>query len=165
MNGLIVYDSAQRQCEYIAKELSASTKLPYVSAEDAAELVQVEALIVIKKAKYNNGTSDGLMQMVANAHMPSVKMALIVHVRSTLLGRFYGHYYNSNGGSYISQLSMSNVASKASRLHQTLYQKGVEAVDDCLCDYSPFLLGRVSSDSMMRTVRFVKEALGMGRYK
>lgn len=164
MNGFIVYDSEQRQCEYIAKELSASTRVPYANVEDVVELVKVEALIVVKKAKYNNGTSDELIQLVTNVEMPSVKMALIVHVRSTLLGQYYGHYYNSNSGSYISRLNMPNAFSKTSRLHQTLHRKGVGVVDDCLCDYSPFLLGRVSSDSMMRTVRFVREALGMGCY-
>jgi len=165
MNGMIIYDTAQRQCGYIAKKLSASTGLPCVKAENVMGLEQVEALVLIKKAKYNNGTSDGLMRFVTDAKMPEVRMALIIHSCSSLLGRYHGFYYNGNGKNYISSLSMSNEASNTSMLHQTLCRKGVETVDDCLCFYSPFLLGRVCADSMLRTVRFVREALGMGRYE
>lgn len=165
MKGLIIYDMEQRQCEYIAQKLAASTRVAYVNVENTPSLHETEALILVKKGRYNNETSAALLHLVANAEMPSVKMALVVHCRSTLTGRYHKFYYNGNNGSYINQFNPSNTVSNGSRLHQILRMKGIGTIDDCVCFYSPFLLGHVTTDSMMRTIRFVRGALGLGRYE
>lgn len=161
MKCLIIYDNEEKQCQYIATQIADSVGCPCFSIEHAPEPADEEALILVKKEHYNNETSDALMRYVTNTKMPSVKMVLIIHSISSLLGHRHSFYYYSNKGSYISRLSTESDACNESRLHRTLASKGISVVDDCLCSHSPFLLGRISSLDMQKTIGFVRSALGL----
>lgn len=150
MNSLIVYDTEELKCKFIAEKLSFMLDIPCVNINDNPDIKNIDILVLIFRRFYGGDSSREMCQFAKNL---SEKPRVILI--SSLL--YYGG--PKKVGISVGRGDSGMYYGDKSQLHALLIEKNIEIFEEIYCYRSFLFLGRVTKSEIERVGELLQNAI------
>lgn len=146
MKGIILYDSNEKNCKYVAYKIAEGLKVPCFNVAESPLLRDEEVLILVKKGCYGGESSPGVMQYIKKLDKKNVKRVGIVNLVWSITRKknfiFSNSFYGGEG---------------QNRLHKMLSELEIDIIEEKYCYRSTLLMGRVFGTQLLAAIDFSRD--------